>query len=135
VQIFYWTSDDGANEKVNFVDDDNNFVGIDMDPQCYEDFGWYITRNLDDAKDAALYSNESRPDKYSDTINVYRFDMARKVVREGPDEGGEVIWPLTRQWCPKRDGVVVVQEMWLHLYNHHNGYYSHTIETGVMFNL
>lgn len=108
-------------EKFNVVDANNNFVGYELRPICCEQFGWFIS----DRECEEVQGND-----YSDNLENYVFDTSffKKVpftTNKGFDkeEGGIVIFKLQ-----SKD-----KEAYLHLYNHHNGYYSHgvTAQMGV----
>jgi hypothetical protein len=102
--------------KVNFVDDANVLVGFDNDQKCYERFGYFLSRNIP----SEIEADEIDPEGFN-------FDTAffRQI---GPDEtsfcddcGGLVTFRLTKG----------TEEIFLTLYNSHNGYYSHGFEMTV----
>lgn len=99
--------------KINFVDNNNVFVGYDIAQQCCENAGWFISE-----KEEVNILENSVPE-----VENYCFDVDYfvKVVDEKCDEldeGKMVRFRLT-------DGK---NELFLHLYNCHNGYYSHGFE-------
>lgn len=99
-----WTS------KVNFTDSNDVFVGFDMEQCCCEDFGWYVRKEIDTG------DNE---DKNVTDFEGYVFDTSFFKEVEFDEPGGEsnfAIFKLVKDDCP---------ELYLHLYNHHNGYYGH----------
>ena len=101
--------------KVNFVDENNVFLGYDLSQGCCEDADWYIT--------ATSIPNASKLEVIPDLTN-YRFDtsffqeISESESINGIDEGGEVIFRIT-------DGI---DELFIHIYNAHNGYYGHGFE-------
>ena len=99
--------------KINFVDKNNVLVGFDMPAQCCEDFGWFISPIKEKvikriAKDFNLSNYAFNPDFFEE------------AKLEG-QEGGMVIFKLVN------DG----KALYLHLYNSHNGYYSHGFNMNV----
>ena len=96
--------------KTNFVDENNVVVGFDMSASCCESFGWYFAESPDATEDQAV-----KPD--ADTLLAYRFDTGyHRTKNTGSDDGGEAVFMLT---APEKPTLFLV------LYNHHNGYYSH----------
>ncbi len=102
-------------EKVNFVDDNDVFVGYDMGQSCCEQADWFIleeitpyTYDLDDHLRA-----KSTPDlvDYCFDINFFK-----EVESSDLDAGGMVAFKLTSKNKP---------DLYLHLFNAHNGYYGH----------
>ena len=101
--------------KVNFVDDNNVMLGYDTNQQCCESAGWFVADKpknvieepLYNASDAALYG--------------FQFDPTFFQEMEIPiscGEGGIAIFKIVNEH----------REIYLHLYNQHNGYYSHGFE-------
>jgi hypothetical protein len=95
--------------KTNFVDKNNVVVGFDDESQCCENFGWFCATHPkfnncdDDSKEADTEGD--LPETYD--VEPYVFDTTF-------DDGG--IFRLTADGLPN---------VYLVLYNHHNGYYSH----------
>jgi len=95
--------------KVNFVDNNNTVVGYDLSQDCCEHAGWYISegKHTDD--------NDKRdiPD-----VEDYAFDRAFFEQVEGADvdAGGMVRFRLVADGEP---------DLFLHIFNSHNGYYGH----------
>ena len=101
--------------KTNFVDDNNVFVGFDMEENCCEEFGYGLTECIPEDMDALRSSiNESY-------LEGYNFD--KKFIKDLPyleyhEEGGAKCFKL------EKDG----EEVYLTIFNYHNGYYSHGFE-------
>lgn len=96
--------------KVNFVDENNVFVGFDDEGFCCEQFGWFISRDKGNKLDAESYEGD---------LEEYSFDTSYFEDVDSPDIydcGGMVRFRLQNL-----DG----HEIFLHLYNSHNGFYSH----------
>lgn len=105
-----------TNGKINFIDRNDCFVGFDYAQNCCESFGWYLN---------TIWSTEASPiftsDNFADekALDGFWFDTETDPVDvddDGNDEGGTVAFR-----CVNDAGDV----LWLHLYNAHNGYYSH----------
>lgn len=99
--------------KVNFVDENGTLVGYDLDQKCCENAGWFIAKKICD---------EIKTD-ISDTMDLrdYRFDnfffQEIKLLKDGEeDDCSCVVFSLYNS-----DNL----ELYLHLFNSHNGYYSH----------
>lgn len=110
MRIFYDKETWGG--KVNFVDDNNVLVGFDMGQSCCEHFGWYIidemsgdTEKWEDINPSNDVLNEELKDWYFD---VDFFDQL----------GETVVFKL-------KSDIKGSEDKYLHLFNHHNGYYSH----------
>lgn len=103
--------------KINFVDENNVYVGYDLRQDCCEDADWFLHRdrcakiNPAGAEEPDLTTFRFDPDFFEDVLEC-----------TGLDEGGMVRFRLT-------DGT---ETLYLHLYNCHNGYYGHgfTMEIG-----
>lgn len=99
--------------KINFVDDNNVLVGFDYHQSCCEDFGWQLTRAFPTACG-------EEGDQGIDP-DGFQFDTTYFVLGvPGVDsrDGCEVVFRLTK----------ATEEIFLTLWNHHNGYYSHGFE-------
>ena len=117
-------SDNGSwEDKVNFVDVNNVFVGYDMGHQCCEDTDWYISENSNPDSDQS-----GQGDYDNDFLESYVFDRTFQEFPEYHDaddddswlyEGGTVSFRLTSPNKP---------DLYLHLYNCHNGFYGHGFE-------
>lgn len=102
--------------KINFVDDNNVLVGFDSYQSCCENFGWFISEiatinkpegdsivptDLDNFIFNTGYFAEFKVNEYSDVENCVIFKLKTKED----------------SWKNKN--------YYLHLFNSHNGYYSH----------
>ena len=104
-------------DKVNFVDKNNVLVGYDMGQSCCEHADWFISEKKE---------NRIRDDNYNSikrlipNIEKFVFDTKFFEQVDSPDldDGGMVRFRL------KYDR----KELFLHLFNNHNGYYSHGFE-------
>ena len=100
--------------KINFVDENNVFVGFDYSQCCCEDFGWGI---LTEALTAFGYDNISFVNNAGEKdVEKYIFDST--YFKEFYPNGDEASAAMFRM-------VNGQDEMFLVLYNCHNGYYGH----------
>jgi hypothetical protein len=100
-------------EKVNFVDDKNAFVGFDYESCCCESFGYFLTRQR---PQNGTTEQDHLP---GEDFPGYNFDTSfheDDLFPSTDDSGGSVTFRLVNE-----SG----EELFLTLYNHHNGYYSH----------
>lgn len=103
-------------EKVNFVDRNNLLVGYSMSACCCENFGWFIAESITPyGYDKLLGRDFSEAE-----LEPYVFDGGFiEVASNDLDEGGQVAFRMIAEGKP---------DLYLHLYNAHNGYYSHGFE-------
>ncbi|ANN86164.1 hypothetical protein BI096_gp41 [Enterobacter phage Arya] len=109
-----------TNGKINFIDRNDCFVGFDYAQDCCESFGWYLN-TIWSTEASPLFTSENFADEKA--LDGFWFDTATDPVSvddDANDEGGTVAFR-----CVNSAGDV----LWLHLYNAHNGYYSHGWET------
>lgn len=100
--------------KINFVDDKNCFIGFDYSQSCCESFGYFLTRSM-----PVPDVDTAESDKLEGTdFPGYNFDTSFNKCELYPDGdgGGSVTFRLANDSA---------EEMFLTLYNHHNGYYGH----------
>lgn len=96
--------------SVNFVDDNNVFVGYDLRQDCCEHAGWYITESLPDEADVDRDGDNCLPEE-----NDFVFDQSFCQDLGCKYEGSAIAFRLG-------DGE---REAYLILFNCHNGYYGH----------
>lgn len=102
--------------KINFVDDNNVLVGFDNESHCCENFGYFLSRSV---PTGIIESPDMSIDAEGFNFDVNFFKDA--VSRDEFDCGGMVVFRLTKG----------SEEIFLSLYNSHNGYYSHGFEMEV----
>lgn len=103
--------------KINFVDDNNVFVGFDYRSSCCEDFGYHLSKKkLGPGATHPLPHGEDATD-----FPGFNFDTSfmEEDLFPAKANGGSITFRLVNG-----SG----EEMFLTLYNHHNGYYSHGLE-------
>lgn len=102
-------------EKVNFVDENDVFVGYDMEQDCCEHADWFIANKI------TPYSYDDEDKKEVPDVEAYSFDkdFFQTVESQDLDEGGMVAFRLVADGKP---------DLYLHLFNAHNGYYGHGFE-------
>lgn len=112
--------------KINFVDNENAFVGFDCDQQCCESFGWALIMDRNERLLATGEKNFSDADLVFDTsVEPCPQDELLKRVLLDSDYymGGTMAFRV-------RDEYDFTDKGWLILYNCHNGFYSHGWEFG-----
>lgn len=102
--------------KINFVDENNVYLGYDMESQCCEDFGWFIA-------DAQVSDVAGFEVGLIEDLGDWRFDVDffRHVdlcPAEYDIHNAERTLVIFRIVCGDR-------EKFIHLYNLQTGYYSH----------
>ena len=95
--------------KINFVDENNVFLGYDMEQDCCEKADWFIS---DKQERVPMERDCDDPD-----LDGYNFDINFfiEVTASELDAGSMVIFRITNG----------ANEKFIHIYNSHNGYYSH----------
>lgn len=104
-------------DKVNFIDENDIYVGYDMSQSCCEHADWYL------AMQATPYKYDMTTMDIPSDLSGYVFDI---VIEDIPDldeqsdieDGGLVIF----RWIHKEKPAI-----YLHIFNSHNGYYGHTV--------
>lgn len=109
----------GWDSKVNFVDENDVFVGYDTCQCCCEDAGYFISED----KNEQYRCDGNTNDEFVTDGYVFDVSYCVGVDSDDLDDGGQVCFRLTK------DGS---DDLYLHLYNSHNGYYSHGFETSHM---
>lgn len=109
-------------DKVNFIDENNIFVGYDLSQFCCENADWFLSDKV-----VSAMPEESEFNQDFD-VSDYAFDKdffqeveleADKYGDTDLDSGAMVAFKLVN-----KEG----KEMFLHLFNIHNGYYGHGFE-------
>ena len=100
--------------KLNVVDDKNNLVGFDTDDDCCAHGGWFvspekISKNLE--KHDQLETDDKEYPEYLFDTDFFEHEQESSEV----DDGGLVRFKMVAEGKP---------DLFLHLYNSHNGYYS-----------
>lgn len=113
--------------KINFVDENNVLVGFDFGSDCCEEFGWFVCDivNPDAGKDSSRIYCTAVSSNIDEVLDGWVFDeQFFEEIRFGKNSYDEYNLAVFRMI--KED-----QERFLHLYNNHNGYYSHGFEVAV----
>lgn len=101
----YWET------KVNFVDENNVVVGYDLTQNCCEWAGWFLSYG----EETSARNN----DLDREIVETYQFDPQYFFTVSNDtnlDYGGLVRFRLVSEGK---------SDIFLHLFNSHNGYYSH----------
>lgn len=109
-----FTPEDSNWHSLNFVDDNNVIVGYDYLGQCCENFGYWISPISNDKNDLSENSDDF-------DLEGYNFDPEyHKEYFGGEYEpNNEIEFRLVKEGQ---------SDLFLVLYNYHNGYYSHGFE-------
>lgn len=121
--------------KTNFVDESDCYVGFDDQwSSCCESFGYYFLG--DEPTEETIGSVEGQELTEFELSNFY---FERSYFKEFPESygGGYVVFRLVHRRL-ERDEVMRRRErgeqpsLYLVLFNHHNGYYSHGFDFGLV---
>lgn len=105
--------------KINFVDVNNVFVGFDNRQDCCETFGYFFSYH----EEIEIGETITLPGIEDYVFDPNYFVQVSKVdVRDSLDEGDMVRFKLTAPGKP---------DVFLQLYNVHNGYYGHGFESTI----
>jgi len=109
--------------KVNFIDENNVALGYDLDQSCCETAGWFISDQLSaappsDERDRLATHPNSFPVGGVYELQGWTFDPAFRAVITHSDleDGKMVVFRITNG---------SKAEKFIHIFNSHNGYYSH----------
>lgn len=119
MKIFERSDEGGWGNRLNIVDENNVFVGYDYSQSCCESFGYKIVseKPKSGVNWDTVESIQIEQEKY-----VFDIDYFETLSGEEYDEGGAVSFRLV----DKNDN-----EIYLVLFNCHNGYYGHGFEMKV----
>jgi hypothetical protein len=98
--------------KVNFVDENNVLVGYDLEQACCEDAGWFIASSP--CEDVPSSPN----DKTDYPGFVFDVGYDSPSIEDQEFELYMTVFRLTKG----------TEQLFVHLYNIHNGYYGHGFE-------
>lgn len=124
MRVFEKSSDEGWGNRLNIVDENNVVVGFDYSQDCCEDFGHAFLNAIPEGKLECDYREmEQAVFKHEDY--VFDPDFFKDDLPEGEycDGGKAVAFKLVSPGKP---------DVYLILYNAHNGYYGHdfTVDVG-----
>lgn len=123
MKYFNSNNDHFWGSKINFADENNVLVGFDYYENCCEDFGWFVcnTVNPDGGKDSIVdcdTTNAVIDKELEGWVFDKHFFEEIKLKNEKFNEYNLAVFRIMKEG----------QERYLHLYNGHNGYYSHGFE-------
>lgn len=102
--------------SVNFVDDNENFVGYSLEDDCCAHGGWFIADKEYDAEPEGLA-------QFQQITEFPNHVFDEKFFREIANDGSGfncVIFKMVENWRSESK----VMPLYLHLFNVHNGYYA-----------
>jgi len=106
-----FNKEDKWETKVNFVDENNVMLGYDLTQNCCEYAGWFISDRIETVIIESF-------DLEEEELEGFVFDpdfMIESDIDETYDEGRFAIFSIVNG----------ERRYYIHLYNVHNGYYSH----------
>lgn len=100
-------------DRYNWVDDNNVLLGFEARCSCCEDFGYFYHTTADKPQETEKNINEAFD------LAFYEFDPDFREFGnyDGNDSGGSFTARLRSN--------AGLPDLYLTIYNHHNGYYSH----------
>lgn len=99
------------NSKINFIDENNLLLGYDLSQSCCEDAGWFIADQI-----MTLSQRDDNQPEDEKTWSGWVFDPDFcKHIPETEYEEHVVVFRIIKE----------DEEKFVHLFNVHNGYYSH----------
>jgi hypothetical protein len=104
-------------DKVNFVDDSNTMLGYDLSQDCCEYANWFI-----DDKIWEGYPDNIKDYQSLEGYDGYRFDTKFIIHKEVSCDVWVAIFKIFKL-NPSQ-----IKEKYVHIFNSHNGYYSHGFE-------
>ena len=111
--------------KINFVDENNVLVGYEFGASCCENFGWYVSNKVTTDLHDHIFNETAQAGGWdiNQLLEGWTFDITFFVTLDNSidhyyDDSKRAVFRMI-----KGD-----QEQFLHLYNVHNGYYSHGFE-------
>lgn len=114
-------------DKVNFVGINNMVVGYDMEQDCCEYAGWYITEIEPDDNSVLTEHGVGKPEEYKENplykLDGFNFDpeWSKTGRSRDLDEGGWVAFKMVLGGWRRGES----KPRYLVLFNCHNGYYGH----------
>lgn len=99
--------------KINFVDENNVFLGFDLEQGCCETSGWYIS---DTVSKHINHNQDIKIDLSGWAFDPNYFSLLKNQAEL--DEGEIAVFRIVKE----------NEEKFIHLFNGHNGYYSHGFE-------
>lgn len=105
-------------DKINYVDSNNRVLGFSVERSCCEHFGHAVTKSIprkdEDLKDYTGFSDAD--------LEPYEFVDEPHINVEGlsHENGGTIALRITAKGQ---------QDLFVVIWNHHNGYYSHGFNT------
>lgn len=103
------TKEGAWSEKVNFVDQNNVYLGYDMDQNCCEHADWFIHT------EPTSKTLDTKRTDLEDFCFDKKFFHTYEVTCDDSDTTNMAVFKIT-------DGKT---DLYIHLFNCHNGYYGH----------
>jgi len=110
-----------SNGSVNFIDVNGIFVGYELDQDCCEEFGWFFSDGI--VTDTVFKYPKDHPLSNDGGLEDFSFDKNYCQEYKHEDMSGD-----QRNIIIFRASNKDKEFKYLHLFNLHNGYYSHGFE-------
>lgn len=107
-------------DKLNFVDDNNVIVGYDYSQSCCESFGYGFSDCL--LPEEVDLTGRDLADEDEINLEGYNFDTTFYEHGSGMEDQYYAVFKLVKPG---------EKDLYLYLWNHHNGYYAHGFEMKV----
>jgi hypothetical protein len=110
--------------KYNFVDENNVYLGYDSNQQCCETAGFFIdVLPLKDGEDISGKAHYSVPNLDNFRFDPSFFQCVGAIDDDSPGASSQVaVFRIVNDDNDKNDKS---ESLYIHLFNTHNGYYSH----------
>lgn len=109
-----------GSSSINFIDKNDVYLGYETEQSCCEDAGYAVL--VEPTKYEELTSSHHLP---IETVEGYIFDTSFDTLyhySDCLDKGQQLTYKLISEGKP---------DLYLTVYNSHNGYYSHGIESNI----
>jgi len=104
--------------KVNFIDSNNVILGYNLSSSCCENAFWRITLTADGSTESIHEGSENS--QFELVLEEYNFDPDFYAMIDPEADNGHAVFKLNSlAWRTDEP------DLYLHLENHQNGYYSH----------
>lgn len=95
-----------THDKINFIDENDVYVGFDYIKDCCERFGWYITNEREG--EPLFQANKLTGYVFDTSVNYHQYETSYNV--------GKVSFKMVKDGC---------EDIYLTLFNHNKGWYMH----------
>ena len=115
--------------KINFVDENNVFVGYDYIQDCCENFGYFFSKSNEINEEKLSKENLSEDNIESLVFDTSSYIFDLNYIKEFSIPFGERDCNLLQFKLVSKNNKN--DDVYLTLYNYHNGYYYHGFEVKI----